>query len=548
MTTTPNMGLTIPETLVTTGPQYANQINTAFDEVDAHDHTPGKGVRITPSGLNINASLPMNNQSLINTKSIVLALQTSVTTNRAIYSRGVDLYYRDASGNEVRITAAGALDVSGVGGFTGLAAPASASYVAASEIFAFYSDAAEFAKLGTGDLSIYPRTGASPQAVTLVADVSTAAYNLHLPAIAPAANTFMRLQSGAAGDFVELLGTNNQVTVTHNAADVTLSLPQDIHTGATPTFAGETLTGLLTGVDALFSSDVELQGDLNLTKASPAVIDAPTYDATFLNVITDTITPRTGTVTSTSNDLTVGNDLVVTNDLSCVDASVTGDLTISNNVTMSGVLKTFNANLVTANFGTVNTGNIGASSAIFSGGVSALSLTATSFLSTPDIQTATITSNTGTAGIYIQGRLNGVSPASQAVGEIQLYAPASNITCSASFQNLTTQTLGAGIWEVSGCVAIVSTASGGSSPGVRFLQGAVSLSSGATDDVRYANTAAANGIVLSSGEQMDVITFSRRLNLSSTTSVYLVGKLIASNVSNAQFEAARTTLKIQRVA
>jgi len=215
---------------------------------------------------------------------------------------------------------------------------------------------------------------------------------------------------------------------------------------------------------------------------------------------------------------------------------------------MSGVLKTFNANLVTANFGTVNTGNIGASSAIFSGGVSALTLTATSFLSTPDIQTATITSNTGTAGIYIQGRLNGVSPASQAVGEIQLYAPASNITCSSSFQNLTSHTLGAGIWEVSGCVAIISIGSGFAAPAVKFLQGAVSLSSGATDDARYANTATANSISLQTGEQMDVITFSRRLNLSSTTSVYLVGKLIASNVSNAQFEAARTTLKIQRVA
>lgn len=549
MTTTPNMGLTIPETLVTTGPEYANQINTAFDEVDAHDHTPGKGVRITPSALNINASLPMNNQSLINTKSVVLALQTSVTSNRTIYSRGNDLYFRDALGNEVRITASGALDVSGVGGFTGLVAPASASYVAASKIFAFYSDAGEFSKLGTGDLSIYPRTGLSPQAVTLVADAATAAYNLLLPAIGPSANTFMRLTPSSAGDYVELLGTNNQVTVTHNAADVTLSLPQDIHVGATPTFAGETLTGILTGVDALFSSDVEIQGDLNLTKASPAALDAPTYDATFLNVLTDTITPRTGTMTSTTNDFTIGNDLVVTNDLSCVDASVTGDLTISNNVTMSGLLKTFNANSVTANFGTVNAGNIGATSGAFTGAVSAASVTTTLFVTSPLIQADTINPSTvpGVGGVAIAGRFNGVSPSVGTIGEIQLYAPASNITCSASFQNLITHTLGAGIWEISGCVAIISTASGGSAPGVRFLQGGVSLSSAATDDIRYSNTTATNALLLSTGEQLDVITFSRRLNFSAAQNVYLVGKLIASNVSNAQFEAARTTLKIQRV-
>ena len=42
-----------------------------------------------------------------------------------------------------------------------------------------------------------------------------------------------------------LTGTANQVTVTDNGANssVVLSLPQNIHTGASPTFAGATLTG-----------------------------------------------------------------------------------------------------------------------------------------------------------------------------------------------------------------------------------------------------------------------------------------------------------------
>jgi hypothetical protein len=42
-------------------------------------------------------------------------------------------------------------------------------------------------------------------------------------------------------EFAELKGTTNQITVTANAADFTLSLPQDIHAAATPTFAGLTL-------------------------------------------------------------------------------------------------------------------------------------------------------------------------------------------------------------------------------------------------------------------------------------------------------------------
>ena len=38
-------------------------------------------------------------------------------------------------------------------------------------------------------------------------------------------------------------GTTNQITVTPSGGSVTLSTPQNIHTGATPTFAGLTLTG-----------------------------------------------------------------------------------------------------------------------------------------------------------------------------------------------------------------------------------------------------------------------------------------------------------------
>lgn len=44
-----------------------------------------------------------------------------------------------------------------------------------------------------------------------------------------------------------LLGTTNQVTVTIIDEQVTLSIPQNIHTGASPTFAGLTLSGL-TGI------------------------------------------------------------------------------------------------------------------------------------------------------------------------------------------------------------------------------------------------------------------------------------------------------------
>ena len=51
--------------------------------------------------------------------------------------------------------------------------------------------------------------------------------------------------TGAAPVAATITGTANQVTVTPGAGSITLSTPQDIHTGANPTFAGALLTSTL---------------------------------------------------------------------------------------------------------------------------------------------------------------------------------------------------------------------------------------------------------------------------------------------------------------
>lgn len=50
--------------------------------------------------------------------------------------------------------------------------------------------------------------------------------------------------TGTAPSLATLSGTANQVTVTNGAGSITLSTPQNLHSGATPTFAGVTLSGL----------------------------------------------------------------------------------------------------------------------------------------------------------------------------------------------------------------------------------------------------------------------------------------------------------------
>lgn len=116
--TTPNMNLLEPIPGVETGPQYAVDINSSLTLIDQHDHSPGHGVQINPSGINIDNDLPLNNNNLTLVRSIRFDSQNApidlVTDLSCLYtvnqtgSNG-DLWFNDASGNEIQITKTGAV-------------------------------------------------------------------------------------------------------------------------------------------------------------------------------------------------------------------------------------------------------------------------------------------------------------------------------------------------------------------------------------------------------------------------------------------------------
>ena len=120
-----------------------------------------------------------------------------------------------------------------------------------------------------------------------------------------AANS-VALGTDTTGDYVATIaGTTNQVTVSGEGTEgraVTLSLPQDIHTGASPTFVGATLSG-----------DLAVNGaDITTTATGTAALF--NTNATTLNIggAATTISLGAGTGTTTvNNSLTVTGDLVV---------------------------------------------------------------------------------------------------------------------------------------------------------------------------------------------------------------------------------------------
>lgn len=113
MAITPNMNLDLPTPTVTLGPTWATDLNTALTSIDEHDHSSGKGVKITPAGLNINATLDIQSQSIINvnlTKYDDLSSPLTGASNaRTTHVASGDLYFTNNAGTAVQITSGGSV-------------------------------------------------------------------------------------------------------------------------------------------------------------------------------------------------------------------------------------------------------------------------------------------------------------------------------------------------------------------------------------------------------------------------------------------------------
>lgn len=267
MADTPNMNLPIPTTSMTSGPQWANQNTACFNAIDSHDHSTGKGVPITPAGMNINSELPMNGNDLTNANSVGLSDLVAALTSlvRSIQSVDGELYYVDGAGNAVQITLNGA--VTGASGtITGLpSGTASASFAAGA--FTFRSATNTPATMNVGPLKIGEQT-TSPNLVTLESPTSLAsAYTLTLPPAQGAAFSILTNNGSGSLSFATTIdstillpsltaaGIGSIVTSTANTVSLVANTAKTI-TSISLT-AGTWLvsaTGLILGDGTLYSS------------------------------------------------------------------------------------------------------------------------------------------------------------------------------------------------------------------------------------------------------------------------------------------------------
>lgn len=274
------MSLTIPGVGVTDGPEWATELNTSLTIIDGHNHSSGSGVPITPDGLDINASLSMGNNNLVDANSIRFFAQSAPLAGGAdldcVYVSGVDLYYNDGNGNQVRLTQSGGVAGS-PGSISNLTSPASASYVAVSGRFVWESDANTAADMDFA-AAILRNTTASSFGLTLQPPTLSSNYSITLPAL-PASQKFMTLD--AAGGMAAPWAVDNSTV--------------EISGGTTLQVKNRGITSLQIALNGVQTGNI-LDGAV-----TPPKLSAPNYN----------VSSSCGSYTTTSTTFTNVTNLIV---------------------------------------------------------------------------------------------------------------------------------------------------------------------------------------------------------------------------------------------
>jgi trimeric autotransporter adhesin len=230
-------------------------------------------------------------------------------------------------------------------------------------------------------------------------------------------NQILGTNAGAtASEYKSVFGTSNQITVTHAANSITISTPQDIHTGASPTFAGMQLSnitssGNLTVKSAVGSSTIV--GDN--TGASSLALQSGTGGISLLGntTITGTTTISGNTAIAGTSTFSTGTGSVALNGATTLAAAFTQNFT---GITTTGA--TLNSNSVTSGSGLVVNANalttgkglsLSSTSAAFTSGGSLFSASLSGNASGGSVATIMNSSATSAAmGLYINN--NGTAP------------------------------------------------------------------------------------------------------------------------------------------
>jgi len=108
MSTTPNMNLVLPDPTVTPGPEWAEELNTALEVVDSHDHTSSFGTKVPVAGLDINEDLSLASHRATDVYSSKMVNQPTALSGalnaNSFHTVNGDAYFTNSGGTPVQLT------------------------------------------------------------------------------------------------------------------------------------------------------------------------------------------------------------------------------------------------------------------------------------------------------------------------------------------------------------------------------------------------------------------------------------------------------------
>jgi len=243
-----------------------------------------------------------------------------------------------------------------------------------------------------------------------------------------------------------------------------------------------------------------VQGDLDLTKAAPASLNAGTYDATFNKVLTNLVEPQSGT-----------------------------------DIVLNGVVKTDSILVNSASEITMDT------------------------IKPTSVITNTVNESTAANGVQVRGKSNGAAIPSGYIGQEIIYSMGSDLAMlvGPQYYNFTFFLVPAGEWEVSGTALFqidpTSIGSGNATVKLDHVRVGVSSSLGSFDAPQYTNSVTVPRLAVIGGNT-SFVTFAvtsakRRIRVSSSTTYYFNGAVLhdaLSPINGSKFLAA-TYVKLERV-
>lgn len=264
---TPNMLLVQPSENGDTG-VWDTLLTTLFLLIDGHDHSSGKGVKVKPNGLTIDADLSMASAgsyyALKDCKAIDLEPRpaSEMTAYAGLFFNSSDsnnLYCRTASGTNVRITNGTTLDLTVVGGIGGdyAAVPAELNFVDSSKSYTFRSTSAgNWSRLQAGALRISEFGTTETTYVEIACPAALAGtYTITMPTAAPGATAPVQMSSAgtltaSVADAIAC-GTVTTSGSYKHSSDETLVLAASLaHPTGAPTFGNKSWTA--TGPGTVF--------------------------------------------------------------------------------------------------------------------------------------------------------------------------------------------------------------------------------------------------------------------------------------------------------